>query len=83
MIDYNVVKRGDIVRVVGQGAPGYARLGDLLRIVEVTKNSVKVEDKHGERVDFLYNCGAARLEPTEWTQDFPETVVPQLEEVKS
>ena len=71
MIDYNVVKRGDIVRVVGQGAPGYARLGDLLRIVEVTKNSVKVEDKHGNPCEFVFNCGAARLEETEWKDDFP------------
>ena len=71
MIDYAKVKRGDIVRVVGVGAPGYATLGDLLRIVEVHTNGVLVEDKRGQPCEFVYNCGAARLEPTEWTADFP------------
>jgi hypothetical protein len=69
MIDYSKVKYGDILRIVGAGAPGYAELGDLVRVVEVTKNSVKVEDKNGIKVDFLYNCGAARLEPTQWLED--------------
>jgi hypothetical protein len=69
MIDYGKVQYGDILRIVGAGAPGYAVLGDLVRVVEVTKNSVQVEDKNGEKVEFLYNCGAARLEPTEWLSD--------------
>ncbi len=72
MIYYDEVNRGDILKVVGAGAPGWAELGDLVRVLEVHKNSVKVEDKDGESVDFLYNCGAARLEPTEWKEDFPE-----------
>jgi len=72
MIDYSKVKRGDILKVVGVGAPGYAQLGDLLRVTEVFHNAVKVEDKDGSPCEFLYNCGAARLEPTEWTEDFPE-----------
>jgi hypothetical protein len=71
MIEYAKVKRGDILRIVGAGAPGYAALGDLVRVVEVRVNSLKVEDKNGESVEFLYNCGAARLESTEWTEDFP------------
>jgi hypothetical protein len=71
-IDYAKVKRGDIVRLVGAGAPGYAKLGDLLRITKVNTNSVFVEDRHGKPCEFIYNCGAARLEPTEWTNDFPE-----------
>lgn len=72
MINYMAVKVGDILRVVGAGAPGYAELGDLLRVVEVYPNSCWVEDRKGERAEFLYNCGAARLEPTEWRSDFPE-----------
>lgn len=72
MIDYGTVKRGDIVRVVGMGAPGYAALGDLLRVTEVHANSVTCEDKNGKTAEFLYNCGAGRLEPTEWKDDFPK-----------
>lgn len=70
MIDYSKVQVGDVVRVVGVGAPGYARLGDLLRITEVHTNSVKVEDRDGQPCEFVFNCGAARLEPTEWKTDF-------------
>ena len=71
MIDYAKVKRGDILKLVGAGAPGYAFHGDLLRVLEVRTNGVKVEDKNGEPCEFVYNCGAARLEPTEGTNDFP------------
>jgi hypothetical protein len=71
MIDYAATRRGDIVRVVGVGAPGYAALGDLLRVTQVRANSVNVEDRNGHPCEFIYNCGAARLEPTEWREDFP------------
>lgn len=72
MIDYTKTKKGDILRLVGAGAPGYAQLGDLVRVLEVFPNGVKVEDRRGEPCEFVFNCGAARLEPTEWTNDFPE-----------
>jgi hypothetical protein len=71
VINYATVKKGDILKLVGAGAPGYANLGDLVRVTEVHTNGVKVEDKRGEPCEFVYNCGAARLEPTEWTNDFP------------
>lgn len=71
-IDYEKTNRGDILRIVGAGAPGYASLGDLVRVTEVHTNSVKVEDRNGEPCEFVFNCGAARLEPTEWREDFPE-----------
>uniref|UniRef100_A0A6M3JEM8 Uncharacterized protein n=1 Tax=viral metagenome TaxID=1070528 RepID=A0A6M3JEM8_9ZZZZ len=71
-IDYSKTNVGDVLRIVGAGAPGYAAIGDLVRVVEVHHNSVKVEDKNGEKVDFVFNCGAARLEETEWKKDFPE-----------
>jgi len=74
VIQYKEVQRGDILRVVGAGAPGYAALGDLVRVLEVYAEGVKVEDKHGDPCEFLYNCGAARLEPTEWKGDFPEVL---------
>lgn len=75
MIDYGKVKEGDILRVSedGEGAPGFAEKGDLLRVTEVCANGVRVEDKNGTLCDFSYECGAARLEPTEWCGDFPTT----------
>jgi hypothetical protein len=30
----------------------------------------------GELCEFVYNCGAARLEATEWKQDFPADGAP-------
>jgi hypothetical protein len=72
MIDYAKTRVGDVLKLVGVGAPGYAKVGDLLRVVEVHKESVWVEDRDGKRCEFVFNCGAARLEPTEWRDDFPD-----------
>ena len=72
MIDYGQTKRGDILRITGAGAPGYAELGDLVRVLNVHANSVKVENRDGEPCEFVFNCGAERLEPTEWKADFPD-----------
>lgn len=83
MIDYAQTKVGDILKLTGAGAPGYAQLGDLLRVIGVERNSVKVEDKRGESCEFVYNCGAARLEPTEWTNDFPQTPALETPEANS
>ena len=68
MINYEETSVGDVLRIVGAGAPGYAENGDLVRVVSVHKNSVSVEDRDGEKTEFLYNCGAARLEATEWKE---------------
>lgn len=70
-IRYNDTKTGDILKLVPPGASGYAELGDLLRVKRVFKESVLVEDRNGEECEFVFNCGAARLEPTEWREDFP------------
>lgn len=75
MIKYDETKRGDILRLVGAGAPGYANLGDLVRVTAVHTNSVWVEDRNGNPCEFVFNCGAARLEPTEWKNDFPNDEV--------
>jgi len=72
MIDYTKTNRGDILKLVGAGAPGYATMGDLLRVVRVHANSVTVEDRNSKECEFAFNCGAARLEPTEWKNDFPQ-----------
>lgn len=71
MIEYDKTNRGDILKLVGEGAPGFGNLGDLVRVLDRTKLGVMVENKHGEKCEFVYNCGAARLEPTEWKNDFP------------
>ena len=71
MINYNETNRGDILKIVGPGAPGYAENGDLVRVLDVHDNSVNVENRDGKPCEFVFNCGAARLEPTEWKDDFP------------
>jgi hypothetical protein len=71
MIDYAKTKVGDILRITGDGAPGYAENGDLVRVTRIVLNGVEVEDKNGAKCEFVFNCGAARLEPTEWKDDFP------------
>ena len=72
MIDYAKINCGDILKIIGAGAPGYAELGDLVRVVSVTPNSVMVEDCAGIQAEFLnreafggYDQGAERLETTE------------------
>lgn len=73
MIKYDETEVGDILRVVGAGAPGTYDLGELVRVTEVHANSVTTENRDGKPCEFLYNCGAARLEPTEWKKDFPSS----------
>ena len=80
MIDYEKVKRGDILRLVGAGAPGFGVLGDLMRVLSRTTHGVLCENKHGNQCEFVYNCGAARLEPTEWINDFPGAKQPRADE---
>ena len=71
MIKYSETKKGDILKVVGAGAPGYCELGELVRVTEVHEESVFTENRDRVVVEFVFNCGAARLEPTEWKNDFP------------
>lgn len=71
MINYEKTNCGDILRIVEPGAPGYAKIGDLVRVKIRSKQGVTVENKDGEKADFVFNCGAARLEATEWKNDFP------------
>ena len=72
MIEYDKVETGDILEITGAGAPGWAQNGDLVRVVSRSLNGVKCENKHGNVCEFVFNCGAARLNPTEWKRDFPE-----------
>ena len=71
MINYCEVQVGDILEITGAGAPGYAKNGELVRVLDVSNNAVTVENKDGETANFMYNCGAERLKPTDWKNDFP------------
>lgn len=71
MIKYSEIQKGDILKIVGAGAPGYAKNGELVRVIEVTQNSVTVENRNGAMANFVQDCGAARLDKTEWKNEFP------------
>lgn len=62
MIDFETIERGDKVKVVGTGAPGFAKLGDILEITKVEHNKVYAKRSDGEEAFFALTCGAARLE---------------------
>ncbi len=71
MIKYSEIQKEDILKIVGAGAPGYAKNGELVLVKEVTLNSVTVQNKNGETANFIQDCGAARLEQTEFKNEFP------------
>ena len=70
MINYAETKEGDILKVVGVGLPEFCELGDLVRVTKVWTEGVRVQNKNGDLCDCVFNCGAARLEPTEWKEDY-------------
>lgn len=63
MIDYSETCVGDKLRVTGMGAPGFAKLGDIVTVKEVRHNRVDVvHDETGAEAYFALTCGAERLE---------------------
>lgn len=62
MIDFRTIAVGDKVKVVGEGAPGFAELGDELRITVVQSDRMYAERPDGKDAFFALTCGAARLE---------------------
>lgn len=69
MIEFDKVKVGDKLRIVGAGAPGFAKLGDVVTVTSVAARRVDVtHDGTGEPAYFALTCGAARLEPVETQQ---------------
>ena len=62
MIDFKTIQVGDRVRVVGQGAPGFAKLGEKLTITQVEDNRVWAKNFIDREAFFALTCGAARLE---------------------
>ena len=62
MIDFKTIKIGDKVKVVGMGAPGFAKLGEILIISKTGKDRVSAKKENGEEAEFYLTCGASRLE---------------------
>lgn len=62
MIDFNTIRVGDKVKVVGAGAPGFAKMGEELEITRVHRDRVYAKRNDGEEAFFALACGAARLE---------------------
>lgn len=67
MIDYSEVKPGDKLRITGMGAPGFAKLGDIVTVKSCTPANHGrcdvVHDETGAEAFFALTCGAQRLEP--------------------
>jgi len=64
MIDFAKVKEGDKLKIVGAGAPGFAKLGEVVTVTSCNeRNRCDVVNEAGESAYFALTCGAARLEP--------------------
>ena len=61
MIDFKTIQVGNLVTVVGAGAPGFAELGETLKITKVEHNKVWARKQNGDEAFFALTCGAARL----------------------
>lgn len=64
MIKYAELWPGQKLRITGAGAPGFAKLGDIVTVVSTNeKDRCDVRhDETGEEVFFALTCGAQRLE---------------------
>jgi hypothetical protein len=70
MIDYSKIKPGDRLRIVGMGAPGFAKLGDIVTVTKVASNRCDVVRADGQSAYFALTCGAQRLEMAEPEHQF-------------
>lgn len=61
-IQFDKMKIGDKVCVVGAGAPGFAKLGDVLTISRTAHDRVWCKREDGKEAYFALTCGAARLD---------------------
>jgi len=77
MIDYATTKPGDKLKIVGQGAPGFAKLGDIVVVQKCrAENGGRCDVRHeqtGNEAYFALTCGAERLEKIEVTPTPTET----------
>lgn len=67
MIKFSEVKEGDKLRITGQGAPGFAKLGDVVTVMYCNGRDRcdVVHDETKEAAYFALTCGAERLEVIE------------------
>jgi hypothetical protein len=64
MIEYSEIKAGDKLRITGAGAPGFAKIGDVVTVTKCNgHNRLDVVNEAGDEAYFALTCGAARLEP--------------------
>lgn len=64
MIDYSKIAPGDKLKIVGRGAPGFAKLGDTVVVVS-TNGKNRCDVRHeitDDEAYFALTCGAERLE---------------------
>jgi hypothetical protein len=74
MIEFDKVNIGDKLKITGMGAPGFAKLGDIVTVIKTGKNRVDVRhDVTGDEVFFALTCGASRLDPVVETDPLPLT----------
>ena len=73
MINYNEVTPGQKLRITGMGAPGFAKLGDIVTVTKCTPDNNGrcdvVHDETGKEAYFALTCGAQRLEPLDEAGD--------------
>jgi len=64
MIRYSEINPGDKLRITGMGAPGFAKLGDLVTVKSCNgfNRCDVVHDETGNEAYFVLTCGAQRLE---------------------
>ena len=69
MIDYAEIRVGQKLRITGMGAPGFAKLGDIVTVKACTADNHGrcdvVHDETGKEAYFALTCGAQRLEVVE------------------
>jgi len=63
MIDYAKVKVGDKLEITGMGAPGFAKIGEIVTVTNCNgRNRVDVVNSAGDAAYFALTCGAQRLQ---------------------
>ena len=68
MISYKTTTPGDRLRIVGAGAPGFAKRGEIVTVTECNNSdNLYAENSAGEKALFKDQCGAEQLTHAEET----------------
>lgn len=62
MIDFSKTVKGDRLKIVGKGAPGFAPKGTIVTVTRVQPGRVDIVTGDGRSAYFVFECGEARLE---------------------